>query len=120
MPPCARRSPGYNAWCELAHIESEPIAPSWHAPRRDRTTRLASKVTTFVQQGDRLATVTPGGGGWGDPLDRDVEQVRRDVLEGLVSVERAREVYGVVLDAETLELDRDATRAPPADAQDEC
>jgi N-methylhydantoinase B len=75
------------------------------------TTDLPSKVTTFLQQGDRLLTVTPGGGGWGDPRERDPELVRRDVAEGLVSAERAREVYGVAVDPETLELDRDAPRA---------
>jgi len=42
---------------------------------------------------------TGGGGGWGDPLERDPEKVRADVLEELVSSEAAREQYGVVLDA---------------------
>jgi N-methylhydantoinase B len=59
------------------------------------TTELPSKVTTFLQQGDRLVTVTPGGGGWGDPRARDAEQIRRDVEAGLVSPERARDVYGL-------------------------
>jgi N-methylhydantoinase B len=40
---------------------------------------------------------TGGGGGWGDPLDRDPEQVRADVIEGYVSLEGARRDYGVVL-----------------------
>ncbi|MEM4407316.1 MAG: hydantoinase B/oxoprolinase family protein, partial [Candidatus Caldarchaeum sp.] len=38
-----------------------------------------------------------GGGGWGDPLERDPEKVAIDVKEGYVSVESARRVYGVVL-----------------------
>jgi len=59
------------------------------------TTELPSKVTTFLQQGDRLLTVTPGGGGWGDPNARDPERVQRDVEAGLVSAERARNVYGL-------------------------
>jgi N-methylhydantoinase B len=42
---------------------------------------------------------TGGGGGWGDPLERDPEKVRADVIEDLVSVNAAREDYGVVLDA---------------------
>ena len=37
----------------------------------------------------------PGGGGLGDPLERDPELVRQDVLDGLVSVEQARDAYGV-------------------------
>jgi len=38
-----------------------------------------------------------GGGGYGDPLDRDPQAVARDVVEGLVSEDVARETYGVVL-----------------------
>jgi len=40
---------------------------------------------------------TAGGGGWGNPLERDPEKVRMDVLEGFVSLEAARKEYGVVL-----------------------
>lgn len=55
--------------------------------------------------GDLLRVVTCGGGGWGDPLAREPERVRRDVLEGFVSVRGARDDYGVVLDPETYRLD---------------
>jgi N-methylhydantoinase B len=41
----------------------------------------------------------PGGGGLGDPRERDPELVRQDVLDGLVSVEQARDAYGVALTA---------------------
>jgi N-methylhydantoinase B len=40
---------------------------------------------------------TAGGGGWGNPLERDPEKVRMDVIEGFVSHEAARNEYGVVL-----------------------
>jgi N-methylhydantoinase B len=40
---------------------------------------------------------TGGGGGWGDPLERDPEAVRRDVIEEFISPESARDDYGVVL-----------------------
>ena len=40
-----------------------------------------------------------GGGGWGDPLDRDIEAVARDVARGAVSIEAARKIYGVALKA---------------------
>ncbi len=53
---------------------------------------------------------TGGGGGWGDPLERDPERVRADVLEELVSPEAARADYGVVL-AKDLTLDKEATAA---------
>jgi N-methylhydantoinase B len=53
---------------------------------------------------------TGGGGGWGDPLEREPEKVRADVLEDLVSVKAAREQYGVVLDARS-SLDLAATQS---------
>jgi N-methylhydantoinase B len=61
-----------------------------------------------------------GGGGWGDPLERDPAAVAQDVAAGLVSPERARTVYGVALgqdDAATEALRRDmaAARAPRPD-----
>lgn len=52
---------------------------------------------------------TAGGGGWGDPLERDPELVRRDAIEGYISREAAREQYGVVLSPDTLEVDREGT-----------
>src|SRR5690606_1034008 len=41
--------------------------------------------------------VTTGGGGWGDPLEREPEGVRMDVVRGVVSSRAARDDYGVVL-----------------------
>jgi N-methylhydantoinase B len=52
---------------------------------------------------------TGGGGGWGDPLERDPALVRADVLEELVSPRAAREEYGVVL-RDDLTLDETATQ----------
>ncbi len=47
---------------------------------------------------DARATIrTAGGGGWGNPLERDPEKVKVDVMEGFVSLESARSDYGVVL-----------------------
>ena len=54
--------------------------------------------------GDTVTHYTPGGGGYGDPLSRDPERVLRDVLEGKVSREQARHVYGVEIDAERLTI----------------
>jgi len=51
-----------------------------------------------------------GGGGYGDPLERPAEKVARDVRNGVVSVEKAREDYGVVVDAAG-RLDGEATAA---------
>ena len=59
-----------------------------------------------------------GGGGWGNPLDRDTQAVLDDVLDEYVSVEGARRDYGVVLTGSledlTLEIDHQATSAKRA------
>ena len=64
-----------------------------------------------VSAGDRIVVVTTGGGGWGDPLLRDPELVRHDVVCGAVSREGAQRDYGVVLADESLEVDSKATSA---------
>jgi len=50
-----------------------------------------------VRAGEVIRIRTTGGGGWGDPLDREVSSVVRDVLWGKVSVGGARDDYGVVV-----------------------
>ena len=75
----------------------------------DDETPLSSKLENqAMDAGQRLRLVGPCGGGWGDPLERDPEKVRADVLDELVSVERAVSVYGVVL-TDDLEVDEAAT-----------
>ncbi|MAG37609.1 MAG: 5-oxoprolinase [Dehalococcoidia bacterium] len=71
--------------------------------------RLPSKVTTTVPAHGVIVTETPGGGGWGDPRARDPEAVRRDVVAGLISLQRARDVYGVSVDPATLTVDEETT-----------
>ena len=57
-------------------------------------TRLDGKSTHELEAGDVVSLRTPGGGGYGDPVDRGSEAVRRDVRLGKLSAEAAREVYG--------------------------
>jgi N-methylhydantoinase B len=49
------------------------------------------------------------GGGYGDPLERELELVLNDVENGIVSIDEAREIYGVVLARNDLVLDLPAT-----------
>ncbi|MGH3108778.1 MAG: hydantoinase B/oxoprolinase family protein [Rubrobacter sp.] len=58
---------------------------------------LHPKRQQRIPGGGRVVLRLPGGGGHGDPLEREPAKVTRDVEDGLVSVERARDVYGVVL-----------------------
>ncbi|MCF6195639.1 MAG: hydantoinase B/oxoprolinase family protein [Emcibacter sp.] len=77
---------------------------------------LASKCDNIeVHEGDILIYNTWGGGGWGNPLERDAALVAREVRQGLVSVEGARS-YGVVL-SDDLSVDAGATEALRASMQ---
>ena len=58
---------------------------------------------------DRLALRLSGGGGYGDPMERDPRGVEEDVLNGLVSVEAAKAEYGVVINEKTGKVDNKAT-----------
>jgi N-methylhydantoinase B len=62
----------------------------------DRRSIPAKGVYT-LQAGDRIHCWASGGGGYGDPLRRDAERVRRDVLDGKISRDAAARDYGVVL-----------------------
>jgi N-methylhydantoinase B len=65
---------------------------------------------TQLKPGDVVTIDAAGGGGCGNPLEREPERVARDVMDGYVSLEKAREDYGVILHPETLTLDEEATR----------
>lgn len=56
-----------------------------------------------LEPGETMVSYTPGGGGYGPPSERAPERVRVDVIEGWISRQRAREVYGVVLDGESVD-----------------
>lgn len=73
-------------------------------PGTDRAHRARMERFT-MHPDDRFRNLSAGGGGWGDPLDRPIELVRRDVLDGYVSAGQAEEVYGV-------EVDENGTAAP--------
>ena len=71
---------------------------------------LPSKIDNVrVRAGDRVIFRTAGGGGWGDPLDRDPMRTRNDVARKLMTETKAREDYGVVLTGPRFEIDRRAT-----------
>lgn len=69
-----------------------------------------AKQVLTLEAGDTVVLETAGGGGYGDPLHREAEAVRADVLDRKVSVDAAREVYGVVLDGAPVTVDEEATR----------
>ena len=53
------------------------------------------KAQGFLGPGQSVTIITPGAGGYGDPLRRDRALVRRDLAEGTISATVAREAYGL-------------------------
>ncbi|MGE3917654.1 MAG: hydantoinase B/oxoprolinase family protein, partial [Hyphomicrobiaceae bacterium] len=76
---------------------------------------LPSKVTMDITRGTVFQHTHPGGGGWGDPLEREPARVLRDVRNEYITAERAERDYGVVIDTRTWTVDADATAAKQAD-----
>ena len=73
-----------------------------------------------IGAGDVFGRATAGGGGMGDPLEREPEAVIRDVEDDYVTLERAKKDYGVVLDVIDVDLakyevNREATKAARAE-----
>lgn len=62
-----------------------------------------------VKSGERVANFNPGGGGYGDPLQRSPEAVLNDYRNGLVSLAAAKAEYGVVLNPKSVSVDVEAT-----------
>jgi N-methylhydantoinase B len=77
-------------------------------PGTDREVRQGGSYN-HLAAGDVLVNNTGGGGGYGDPFDRDPELVARDVRNGFVGVPAAAEQYGVAVDPHDFSVDRSAT-----------
>ena len=79
---------------------------------------LQLRQVDFQQQPvDVYAVVCSAAGGFGDPLDRDIKLVQMDIEGNAVTVEAAREIYGVIVDPDTLEVNQDATYKLRADTR---
>ena len=70
--------------------------------RPTRSVGMASRLP--IMRGDVVRILTGTGGGWGDPLERDPEFVAADVRNGFVTVDEARDAYGVIVDPVTLRV----------------
>ena len=68
-------------------------------------------IEVILKPGDRLTVTMNGGGGYGDPFERDPENVLGDWVDGYVSLEAARTEYGVAIDPASRAIDEAATAA---------
>ena len=98
-------------------LEGTPGA-TWLVGDNGDASRLPNVVQVTLAKGQALRGRDSSGGGYGDPLTRDLARVLHDVLEGWESREKARAVYGVVftgtIEDETLAVDAAATDAQRA------
>jgi len=78
---------------------------------------LKAKESVQLVKGDTYTSYPSGGGGWGDPLQRDSELVRLDARNEIISLDSARKLYGVVLEGEKLEVNLEKTAELRAVAQ---
>jgi len=102
----------------IAVFTSEsPEVAKYAVATTDEGFELIKSPSISINAGDVVSTRVGGGGGWGDPFERDVEAVRRDVVQGYVSLDAARREYGVVLDAATLMVDSESTMLSRGDSR---
>ena len=92
---------------DISEVAGEPVT-------------LQLRQVNFEQlPADVYSVVCSAAGGFGDPLDRDPQKVKEDVEAHSVTVDGAREIYGVVIDSETGDLDHDATESLRTNARNE-
>ena len=70
---------------------------------------IKTNIIATIEPGERFANQNPGGGGVGDPRQRDPQHVRQDVENGLVSAHAAWEEYGVRIESEEDEAEEEQT-----------
>ncbi len=80
-----------------------------HEPDSEVYTCTTKDLVRGVAPGTLYVQQAGGGGGWGDPKKRPAEKVAEEVRDGIISVDKAREAYGVALDGKTLQLDEEET-----------
>ncbi len=80
--------------------------------------KLHAKLTMTLHRGEIFRHELPAAGGWGDPLDRDLVSVARDLRDGLVTIEGAARDYGVVATGDPPIIDAAATEALRARLRD--
>ncbi len=80
-----------------------------HEPDSEVYTCTTKDLVRGVAPGTLYVQQAGGGGGWGDPKKRPAEKVAEEVRAGIISLDKAREAYGVALDGKTLQLDEEET-----------
>lgn len=105
-------------WGVEGGLPSMPHGLTIKRAGEEKETWLGSVFSDYpVFSGDEFARPTAGGGGFGDPLERDPSKVLEDVIDGYVSIARAERDYGVVIreiDADLCEYELDKEKTDTA------
>jgi N-methylhydantoinase B len=99
----------YAPWGIFGGKIGTPGGVTFFSQQQDATDLPSKFPYRKMRTGETLRTISPCGGGYGDPLLRSPQQILEDVLDGYVSVENARQDYAVVIDPGTLTIDLAAT-----------
>jgi N-methylhydantoinase B len=114
MSYCCDRSRSVT-WGIFGGLPSYPHG-AWLNPGKENEQFLGAIFSNLkVTEGDSFTRPSAGGGGLGDPLERDINQVLEDVIDDYVSIERAKKDYGVIIqeidkEIDEYELDEEATK----------
>ncbi|MFC1593158.1 hydantoinase B/oxoprolinase family protein, partial [Candidatus Omnitrophota bacterium] len=87
--------------------------------RKGELIQLHTMDLVLLEPRDAIISLVGGGGGVGNPLDREIEKVKVDALNEYISIENARETYGVIINPETNEVDSEATAKIRAEKREE-
>lgn len=119
----------FSYWLDSKKFPAEGIfsrhsgSPSsvWKVNELGEIVALPDISAEVIKPTEKIGSIWAGGGGHGDPLDRDPAKVRLRVRNGWVSLKKALEVYGVVLDTEPEEyaVDYEATQKLRAEIKKE-
>lgn len=91
--------------------EPTPLNKAYIIHEGEKTQIKDPRLPIHFKHGDHFLIASGGGAGVGDPAERDPEEVLMDVKNELVSIEKARHTYKVIIDPGTLEVDRRATES---------
>jgi hypothetical protein len=106
-PERSRKSPPWGSTAATGHGNGRfRVSGEWKDDFAN-----AKVLVAQLKAGDAFRISSGGGGGYGPPFERPVEDVREDVRQGYVSAKAARERYGVVVDPQTFAVDESATQS---------
>lgn len=95
-----RRYPAQGALGAVSALQEPKIGRALHYKKDAGVEEIKTNRIVEIEPGERFANQNPGGGGVGDPRDRDRDKVLEDVKNGFISVRAAWEEYGVRIEAD--------------------